>query len=271
MSSAARIVIGLVIGALVGAGAFVAWGQIGSDAGPVAAATTSTTLPPIVEEAPWVDGGSRFRTTVIVPQAFVVNGTAANLEFEIVPLTPGLDGDDDGDDRLTPIHTVVRPERWQLELADGTVIEGETDSDDLRLSFELPEGTARTDITELRIVTWRYAAPLGSTVELAVEPDSTGTFDDGTVVTIETVLAQANSTIVRLTVEHPDDSWHGASSFGIAAADPGWRRSGGPALGSELQFIRDGGGTPHAIVLFQDHPAWMPLAEELVVDLGGGA
>ena len=232
-----------------------------------ATAASTTTVEPVVREAPWVPNGVRFRTTVLVPESFTVADARVELAYSLVNLGPGLEGDAGDDAGGVPIDVVARPEQWELQIEGAPPIAASTRPSAERVSFEVPDGTRRQDVVSMRVTGWRLAVALGSEVVLDLSDGARGEFADGTSVTVDFVLDQTSSKIVDVDVEAATDEWHGAESFGLRADDARWRIATQDP--HRIQLIWEGGDAPDSMVLVADYPQWLPVLEDVVV-MGDG-
>ncbi len=225
--------------------------------------TATSTLPPTTTtEAPWLDGGAQFRSTVVRVEAFVVGDGAAVLEFELLPLhwTAGEEAADE---------LPVQPEHWELRTASGLAYEATTALGAGAVRWDVPADLDAEDVSGVSVAGWRLAVPVASRVTLPVIPGGTARFSDGATLTIETVLEQTNSTIVQLASRRPDDPWSHTTMASLQVADPGWRVGSRFGSSANIQLIWDGEGAPGQVELIQAYPVWRPLAEETLV-IGGG-
>ncbi len=261
------ILAGVVLGIAVGGGAAALVSSTGDTATDEAATVISTTLPPIVVEAPWAEGGVRFRSSVLTPVAFTVEDGVAELEFTVTPLHwTALD--DEGEP--FPDAVPVRPEHWELATATGTTYETSTVIDEGVVRFAVPEDTSIDDVAVVRVVGWRVAAPERSSVTVPLEPGERRTFPNGATAEIETVLEQANSTIVQLNSLLADDPWMAGHSLAfISVPDPGWRVGFRFNQSTNVQLIWEGAGAPDEVELVQEYPEWQPVAADTIV-IGAG-
>lgn len=250
-----------MVGLVIGAGAGVVLG--GDEPETLSPApTTTTTVPatgPGVDVA-WVEGGVRFRSSVLVPLAFVVDEGRAEIEFDVVPLHWTVD------EETIPEEIPVQPERWVLETTAGAVLPATTVLGDDVVRWEVAEDLTPGDVAEVRVVGWRLAVPVGEVVTVPLESGARATFSDGAEIEIDTVLDQLNSTIVQLGSMLPDDPWyHGSTLALIAVDDPGWRVGFRFGQSSNVQLIWAGGDAPGSVDLVQGYPNWIPIAAETVV------
>ena len=262
MNGTARLVIALLAGVVVGGGGAAVLASVEPATGDSATPpVTATTAPPIVTEAPWIEGGARFRSSVVVPQAFVVGEGRAELEFQIVPLHWTVDpGEEPHPDELP-----VRPELWELTTNAGTVYEAATTVIDDVVRFEVPDELEATDVADVRIVRWRLAAPVGNSVTIPISTGERRTLPDGATIEIDTVLEQATSTIVQMDSKLADTSWLHDSRAPVVPADPGWRVSFRFNQSSNMQLSWEDVGAPTQLDLVQAYPEWVPLVADTVV------
>ncbi len=256
------LVVALVAGALVGGGA-AAWVEGDEPEDTTSPATTTApTVDPVVVEAPWVDGGVRFRSTVLVPISFVVGDGTAELEFDLVPLHWTARHEED---ELFADELPVQPEFWELTLDGGQVIEAVTTIDDAVVRFDVPVDVDAADVVSVRVTGWRLAVPVGGEMTLPVEEGAAGSFPDGSTVEIDRVLEQSTSTIVQLDSTATEAAWTGHSLAAFRTQDPGWRISFRFGQSSNVQLIWEEPGAPGEVVLIQLDPAWRPIAADVVV------
>lgn len=264
MGRSAGITVALVAGLVVGGGAALA---LQGDSPPATPATTTTAAAePVTVEAPWVEGGARFRSTVLLPQSFVVGEGRAVLEFSLQSLhwSLGLDESD-----LLHEELAVQPDSWRLTTAEGVEFTASTEAGDSVVRFEIPEGLEADDVAEVAVTGWRMAVPVSDQATVALESGASAAFADGATVEVITVLEQTNSTIVRLRSRLPDDAWgHGGDVAQVAVPDPGWRTVFSFGGSSNLQLTWEGPDAPTDVVLQQAYPVWQPLAATTVV-IGG--
>ena len=258
------LVLALLAGVLVGGGTATLLASEEVDAGP---ATTTTVIgaEPVFVEAPWIEGGVRFRSTVLLPISFVVGDGTGELEFDLVPLHWTART---GQDELLSDELPVQPEQWELTLEGGVVIEAVTTLDDDVVRFDVPADADAADVNTVRVTGWRLAVPVGSKLAVPVEVGARGVFPDGSSIEIDTVLEQSSSTIVQLNSTAADASWTGHSLGAIRTEDPGWRTSFRFGQASNVQLIWEGSGAPGELVLSQIDPAWTPIDADVVV-IGG--
>ncbi len=251
-----RFMLALAAGAVVGgSGAAL----LATEAAPPQISVTTTAPVELrVVEAPWIDGGVRFRSTVIRPVSFVVGDGAAELEYELLPLhwTAG-----NGDE---PAHVPVRPERWKLITTSGDQFDTSTTLHAPQVRFEVPAGLGAGDVAEVRVDGWRIAVPTGETVTVPLVAGAEGVFSDGTEVLVSTVLEQSSSTIVQLDGELANAEWVDGGGVPIGIADPRWRISFRSGAGA-FQAIWEGSDAPGEIDLVQQYPMWVPVAADTVV------
>jgi hypothetical protein len=228
--------------------------------------TTTTTSTDTVEvEAPWLEGGVRFRNTVVTPVAFVVDEGTAELEYELVGLGPAFGDQDEFSD------IPVRPEVWELATKSGATFETAVHIDDHFVRWEIPDDIVAADVAEVRVVGWRVATPVGSRVVLPLVAGATETLHDGTELTVGVILEQANATIVQIDSRVPPDPWRGGDLFGsVTVTEPGWRITFRFGSEDDVQLIWDGDDPPAEVELVQAGPEWLPITAETVV-FGGEA
>jgi hypothetical protein len=270
MSARSQVVGAALVGVAVGACAFLGWRLVvADDDGEAGPGQTSTTAASVEVEAPWIEGGVRYETTVIVPLSFSVAQGVAELVYRAETISPALSREDDGGDAGTPPDVIFRPETWIIELAGSGPVTATTDPDAGRVRFTVPEGATSDDVLGVHVVGWRWARLVGSSVTLPLERDATGTFGDGTELTMRTVLDQATSTIIQVDVEAPDlGDWHPVGPV-ARADDARWRLSGG-IVGGDFQMTWEGDDAPDAITLIQNYPVWEPVAARVtIIDQGG--
>jgi hypothetical protein len=274
MSIVSRVVAGAIIGAIIGGGAFAGWRFLGSrdvghsepgSADPVPSETSSTTA--LEVEAPWFADGVRFETTVIVPVSFFVDGGVAELVYRAETISPSLSRDDDTGQPGTPDDILVRPELWLLEIEGAAPVEATTEADAERVRFSVPETATVSDVLGLHVVGWRRAVLIGGSVTLPLDSGAEGSFHDGTTLVVATVLEQAESTIVQIEVEGPDDRWHAGGGFGYRFSDARWRLSGGVG-GGGFQLTWEGDTAPTEITIVQAYAEWEPVAERTTIIAG---
>ncbi len=261
MSVRLRAAVALVVGSVIGAGAAAAFGA-GEPAAQTPATTTATTAAPtaIAMEAPWVEGGVRFRSSVLVPLSFVVDEGRAEIEFEVVPLHWTVD------EETTVEEIPVQPERWVLTTTTGGTFTAATVLGDGVVRWDVPGDLTPDDVSSVMVVGWRIAVPIGETVTVPLESGANAAFSDGTEIEVDAVLEQLSSTIVQLNSRLPDDPWHHGSSLAVVEIrDPGWRIGFRFNQSSNVQLIWAGGGAPDEVQLEQGYPLWMPVAAETVV------
>jgi hypothetical protein len=264
MGVAARIAGGLVVGLTVGAAAGALTGPR-DDGSPVAATTTSTVILAAAPDAPlpeaeWIDGGVRFRSSVLVPLSFTVEEARAELEFEVVPLHWTVD------DAPAPEEIPVQPEHWMLTTDGGAVFTSTSVLGDDVVRWDVSDDLTTGDVAEVAITGWRLATPVGEAVTLPLEVGAMAGFEDGAEIVIDTVLDQVSSTIVQLDSRLPEDPWHHGSSLAvITVPDPGWRVGFRFNQSSNVQLIWAGTDAPDEIEVVQGYPLWLPVAANTVV------
>jgi hypothetical protein len=259
MSVWSRAAVALAVGIAIGAGAAFGTGEPAAQTPPTTMATTGApTAIPV--EAPWVEGGVRFRSSVLVPLSFVVDAGRAEIEFEVVPLhwTVG--------EETTAEEIPVQPERWVLTTATGSTSTSATVLGDDVVRWEVPGDLTLDDVSSVTVVGWRIAMPVGETVTVPLESGASATFSDGTEIEIDAVLEQLSSTIVQINSRLPDDPWHHGSSLAVVdVRDPGWRVGFRFNQSSNVQLIWAGSGAPNEVELEQEYPMWIPIAAETAV------
>jgi len=271
VSAAARILIAASVGSLIGAGAFLGWRLVSDDDDQAAAdpEETSTTASTVEVEAPWIEGGVRYETTVIVPMGLTVEDGVAALAYRADTISPALSRDDDTGEPGTPDDILFRPEQWVLEIAGSEPVAAVTGPKAREVRFPVPETAVGDDVVAVQVVGWRRAVLAGSSVTLPLEEDATGTLADGTVLTLRTVLEQATNTIIQVDVETPDmGDWHPDGPI-ARASDGRWRLSGGFG-GGDFQMIWEGEDGPDEITLIQNSPMWEPVADQVTIIGEGG-
>lgn len=247
------------------AGSLIGTGGEGESATPETA-TVATTLVTVEVEAPWIEDGSRFRNTVLVPVAFVVDEGTAELEYDLVGLGPSLHEESEISE------VAVRPEAWELETVSGEIFQTSTDIDDHFARWEIPSDIVVADVAEVRVVGWRMATPVQSGVVLPLVSGANATLHDGTELTVGVVLEQSNATIVQIDSRVPPDPWRGGNLVGtVGVTDPGWRITFRFGSDDDVQLIWDGDDAPAEAELVQASPEWLPLvAETIVIREGSG-
>ena len=264
MGVAARIAGALVVGLVIGAAAAMLAGA--GDAGPPVAGTTPSVVTTVaapdlaLAEAPWVEGGTRFRSSALVPLSLTVEAGRAEIEYELVPLHWTLD------DEAIPEELPVQPERWALTTSGGAVFTSATVLGDDVVGWDVPDDLTPADVAEVAVTGWRIAVPVGEAVTIPLEAGAQAAFEDGARIEIDTVLAQVSSTIVQLDSRLPDDPWlHGSSLAMVDVLDPGWRLGFRFNQSSNVQLIWAGTDAPDEVELIQGYPRWLPVAANTVV------
>lgn len=256
IAAAVAVVVTVVAGTFVDAG--------GGDelAEPEPTATTTSTVT-VEIEAPWGEGGVRFRNTVVTPVAFVVDEGTAELEYELVGLGPTFGEEEE----LSDIP--VRPEVWELVTQSGATFETSIHIADHFVRWEIPDNIVAADVAEVRVVGWRVATPVGSRVVLPLVAGATETLHDGTELTVGVILEQANATIVQIDSRVPPDPWRGGDLFGsVTVTEPGWRITFRFGSEDDVQLIWDGDDPPTEVELIQAGPEWLPITSETIVVRG---
>jgi len=268
MAPIVRFSIAAVVAAVVtvAVGVFMGAGAEGESAeSAVPEDTTTPTIVTVEVEVPWVEEGVRFRNTVLVPVAFVVAEGTAELEYDLVGLGPTFEEEPE------IIDIPMRPEVWELVIESGETFATSTDIDDHFARWEIPEDIVLADVAEVRVVGWRMAVPVQSSVVLPLVPGATDTLHDGTELTVGVVLEQTNATIVQIDSRVPSDPWHGGHLVGVVGvSDPGWRVTFRFGSDDDVQLIWDGDDAPSDAELIQAGPEWLPLVSETIV-IGKGS
>lgn len=249
MKSLGRFVAGLVLGAIVAAA--LSFGLDGSASDQSATTQAPVETQTVIEVEPWFENGEvRFGPTVILPRGLRIDGGTAIFDYELAGLGPSRQARDDSE---TQGSVVVVPEQWLLTTVSGAQVEATTTSTQTAsVRFDLPDQDAEIDT--ISVVGWQVGAVFGDTVELPVQKAASAVYRGGTV-TMETVLEQRVSTIVRLVTSGVDGD--GRSAF-FLPAEPGWRVSGG-------QLIWDGEDAPEMVTLENVVFDWTTVSSEVVV------
>ena len=264
--------------ALAGAGLW-----LGHDAGAASAPTVvpaaATTSPPVTE-APWIDRGVRFESTVIVPFDFVVGDGTADLDYELIGLGSGLGS-----------LPHVLPEVWELRTDTGTTRRaltgppqaGDFDAEPEPISgsvqfTDLPGDLELDDVVDVRILGWRVAAPVRSVIELAPEVGSTARVYDGATIVLENILEQSTGSILGFAVDAVPDPWRVDERFPFGSSTtfqgegPGWVSASstiggtgltGGATGFQLRWKER--EVPDPVLIRYSTVAWTQFAAEVSI------
>jgi hypothetical protein len=285
LSSAAlwvRAGLGFIIGvAAAGVGLWLAPDATASgDVPPTVATTTTAGAAGGASEAPWVEGGVRFESTVVTPLDVEVD--------DVVTFAYRLEGLGTTSGSVPP----VVPETWEMVLADGSVVDAlsgpprQTDDGtpiETAVRFEdTPGSIALDDVRRISVTGWRIAAPVETVFEVPTDEGSTVQVHDGTVVVLATIIEQATGTILDFDTTATPDPWRDEEDFVFGRSTtfrgdgPGWISSSstiggiggiGGSTGFQLRWSeRD---VPDVIGVRYSTVVWTPLPGELVLMEGG--
>lgn len=293
MTAPRRFLVGVIGGAALAVVVMLA--VSGGEATPPATtvSTVATTQPPSAAEPAWIeDGGVRFATTVLVPTDLSAADGVVRLAYDLVPRGQAHF-------EAFDVLPAALPERWELRLDDGRVLEAETTpplvdpsfstnvAPDRRVaatvSFEA-DATTLAQIESVVVTRWRVAVPVALDFDVPAEPGQQAVMFDGSVVTLDTLLEQRTTTILGFSMERPADPWRTEvdtpflDSYVFRGAGPGWvssssaigGTSGGGSGGGSIGFQLTWGGStaPDPIPVRFATTVWVGVDSTTVVPLG---
>lgn len=281
MSRVRRGALGVVTGALLAVAGL--WLGSGDSPDVGAPSTNAAVRDSSVPEPEWLPGGGiRFSSTVIQPDPIEIGDGTASFAYRLLSL-----GAPDGS------LPAVLPDVWTLRLGDGSVFEATTPpprpangesaaplSASARFT-DLPATATRADVAEVAVTRWRVAVPIRTEFEIASQPGSTFRFDDGTTVTLATVIEQKSGSILDFDVTAAPDAWREVvrNPFGrittYQGAGRGWVSASSTIGGTGLS----GGSTgfqlrwselevPDPVRIIYTAVTWGPLEATVLISAG---
>lgn len=248
--------------------------MLAPDAAPAGTLTTepATTVAPAPEPV-WHDP----HETLLGPGALVletltVDEGIATLGYRVEGITPARSGLVFEEDSVAP----VAPEVFVLEAGSERHTASAVRVGSTQVEFEVGDGFDRASVTGITVERVWLRHPYRWDVELPAARGASITLDAHVTVSVEAVVAQADSTLVNLDTTHlADDFVAGRSArVWVTGRGPGWT-SGNRQLGTGI-----GGSTgvqltwhtpdiPDPMPLSVTAPQWLPREVSIPLDLGG--
>lgn len=244
-----------------------AWLIRGIDSTEAVTAPVPTTVLPQAVEAPWVEEGElRVESTIITQRSLSAQDGLAVLEYALTPLGPTVALSDDD----TPVPAVL-PELWEIETVHGTA-QGTSSPTGHSVRFEIDDAVTLGDITAIRLLSWRTAAPVTYDFTINADAGTAIRMPDGSTIVVSRVIDVEEGVVVGFDATLPPEHWSavpcGDGMIGASCFEPipgsGWtpRQSD-----SDLQIMAESEASLSSVGLRYRRPMWIRTEGSLELPL----